>query len=146
MAEKVRAKDSEDNYGDSLKGTTMKVYRYMYKAGTAVRINDIQRALGLSSPSVAQYHVKKLLEFGLIREEQEGYLVDKVIFSNVMRFRKVSIPYQAAYLAFFIASLVVMVTILRPSSITATYFFALLVITVAAVITTYEAIQTLRRL
>ncbi len=146
MTEEGRTKNSEDSYGDSLKGTTMKVYRYMYKAGTVVRINDIQRALNLSSPSVAQYHVKKLLQFGLIREEQEGYAIDKVIFSNVIRFRKVSIPYQAAYLAFFVASLIIMLTIIRPSNITATYFFALLVIAVAALIAAYEAIKTLRRL
>ncbi len=146
VAEKGRAETSEDNYGDSLRGTTMNVYRYMYKAGTVVRINDIQRGLGLSSPSVAHYHVQKLLQFGLIREEQEGYVIDKVIFSNVVRFRKISIPYQAAYLAFFVASLVVMLTVLRPSSVTATYFFALLVIAVAAVIAVYEAIKTLRRL
>jgi hypothetical protein len=118
----------------------------MYRAGTVVRINDIQRGLGLSSPSVAQYHVKKLLQFGLIREEQGGYTIDKVIFSNVIRFRKISIPYQAAYLAFFVASLAVMLTVLRPSSTTAAYFFALLVITVAAVITVYETVKTLRSL
>jgi len=90
--------------------------------------------------------VKKLLQFGLIREEPGGYVIDKVIFANVLRFRKVSIPYQAAYLAFFVASLIIMLTVLRPSDITAVYFFALLVIVAAAVIAVYEAITTLRRL
>jgi hypothetical protein len=146
VTEKGRSKNSEDGHGDSLKGKTLKVYRYMYKAGRVVRVNDIQRALNLSSPSVAQYHVKKLLQFGLIREEQEGYAIDKVILSNVIRFRRVSMPYQAAYLAFFVASLIVLLTVLRPSGITAPYFFALLVIAVAAVIAVYEAIKTLRRL
>ncbi len=146
MAEKAEDGAPRDSYDDSLKGTTLRVYRYMYKAGGAVRINDIQRALGLSSPSVAQYHVKKLLQFGLIREEQGGYVIDKVIFSNVIRFRRISIPYQAAYVAFFVASLVVMLTLFRPSSATAAYVFALLVITVAVVVSVYEATRTLRRI
>jgi len=127
-----------------LKGTTLKVYRYMYRAGNAVRVNDVQRALGLSSPSVAQYHVRKLLDFGLIREEQGGYVIDRVIYSNVIRIRRTSIPIQAAYAAFFIASLAVMLTLFRPSTISAAYFFALLVIAAGAVLSAYEGIKTLR--
>jgi len=33
VAEDGSAETSEDSYGDSLRGTTMKVYRYMYRAG-----------------------------------------------------------------------------------------------------------------
>ena len=127
-----------------LRGTTLKVYRYMYKSAEAVRVNDVQRALGLSSPSVAQYHVRKLLDFGLIREERDGYVIDRVIYSNVVRIRRTSIPIQAAYASFFIASLVVMLTLFRPAAIGSAYFFALLVIALGALISVYEGIKTLR--
>jgi predicted DNA-binding transcriptional regulator len=130
---------------DELRGTTLKVYRYMYKAGRAVRINEIHRALGLSSPSVAQYHVRKLLQFGLIREEQDGYVVDRVVFSNIIRVRRVSIPYHVAYAVFFAASLIALLTFFRPSTIGAGYFFALLVITVGVLLSVYEGIKTLRQ-
>ena len=35
-----------------LKGTTLRVYRCLYRAGTPMGIHDVQRALKLSSPSV----------------------------------------------------------------------------------------------
>lgn len=133
----------EVSHGE-LKGTTLRVYRYMYKSANAVRVNDVQRALGLSSPSVAQYHIKKLLDFGLIREEQDGYVIDRVIYSNVIRVRRTSIPLQAAYAAFFVASFFVMLTLFRPSTISAGYFFALLIIAVGAVLSAYEGIKTIR--
>lgn len=135
-----------DGVTPELKGTTLKVYRYMYKAGNAVRVNDVQRALGLSSPSVAQYHIKKLIDFGLIREEQDGYVIDRVIYSNVIRVRRTSIPLHAAYAAFFVASLVVMLTLFRSSPVSAGYFFALLVIAVGALLSIYEGIKTLRHI
>ena len=106
--------ESPDIHDASLKGTTYKVYRYMYRAGKPVRVNDVQRDLRLSSPSVAQYHLKKLLRLGLVKEVPEGYAIDKVIYENMVRIGRVTIPFQAAYIAFFAACVLVLVTFLRP--------------------------------
>lgn len=146
MADREPTRETPDIHDASLKGTTYKVYRYVYKAGKAVRVNDVQRDLRLSSPSVAQYHIKKLLALGLIREEQEGYVIERVVFENVVRFRRISIPFQAAYTVFFAISLVVLLTALRPPVVTSTYFFALAVIAVALLISVYEAFKTMKRL
>lgn len=146
MSREELAKEAQRTYDYSLNGTTLKVYRYVFKAGSPVRAGDLQRDLGLSSPSVAQYHIKKLLQFGLIREEQGGYVIDKVIFENVVRFRHLSIPYQVAYIAFFVASLAVLLTVLRPTAMTSTYFFGLVVILVATAISVREMTSTLRRI
>jgi DNA-binding transcriptional ArsR family regulator len=146
LADREPTRETPDIHDASLKGTTYKVYRYVYKAGKAVRVNDVQRDLKLSSPSVAQYHIKKLLALGLIREEQEGYVIERVVFENVVRFRRISIPFQAAYTAFFAISLVVLLTALRPPVVTSTYFFALAVIAVALLISVYEAFKTMKRL
>ena len=131
---------------DSVKGTTLKVYRYVYRSIGAGRGNDVQRGLGLSSPSVAEYHIKKLVGFGLLKEEVGGYVVDKLIWSNIVRFRKTSIPVQTAYAAFFAAALAVMLTLFRPSSITAGYFFTLLVVSVGVLLSLYEAYKTLKNM
>jgi predicted DNA-binding transcriptional regulator len=144
MTQKEHA-ESPTSYADSLKGTTMRVYRYIYKTGNAVKVNELQRALKLSSPSVAQYHLKKLLQFGLIREEQEGYVIEKVVFENVIKFRRLSIPFQTAYAAFFAASLVVLTVFMRPTVITSAYFFAVAVIAVALVVSLYEMFKTLAK-
>jgi predicted DNA-binding transcriptional regulator len=146
MSEREGAKGSEEDRFDSVKGTTLRVYRFIYKSGREVRINDVQRALGLSSPSVAEYHIKKLLGFGLIKEERNGYVVDRVIWSNIIRFRRTSIPIQAAYATFFVASLVVMLTLFRPPAVTASYFFVLLVISVGIFLSVYEGHKTLSSL
>lgn len=137
---------AETNDRDALSGTTLRVYRVILKSNSPMGIHEIQRALSLSSPSVAQYHVRKLLGFGLIREEKDGYVIDKVIFDNVIRIRRTSIPLQTAYVAFFGASLVVMLFWLRPNPETSASIFALLVVSVGLLITVFETAKTWRRL
>jgi hypothetical protein len=118
----------------------------MLKQREPVGISEIQRGVGLSSPSVSQYHVRKLLQLGLIREEQGGYLVDKVILENVIRIRRVSIPIQTAYVAFFGALLLILVFTLRPATIDSLYYFAVVVNVSALGICLYEMAKTLKRL
>ena len=86
---------------DTLRGTTLKVYRYLFKLGEPAGIRDIQRALGLSSSSVAEYHVKKLLQSGLIKEDHEGYAVDRIVWQNMVRMRRTVIPFQAFFVVLF---------------------------------------------
>jgi len=126
-----------------LKGTTLRVYRCLYRAGTPMGIHDVQRALKLSSPSAAEYHIKKLVRAGLAKEGQNGYTVDKVVFENVIRIRRTVIPLQTTFVAFFASAFVVLLTVLRPASITSTYVFSLIVCGVAVVILLYEALKTL---
>jgi VIT1/CCC1 family predicted Fe2+/Mn2+ transporter len=126
-----------------LKGTTLRVYRCLYRAGTPMGIHDVQRALKLSSPSVAEYHIKKLIRAGLAKAEANGYTVDKVVFENVIRIRRTVIPLQTTFVAFFASALVVLLTILRPASITSTFVFSLIVCVAALAILLYETLKTL---
>jgi DNA-binding transcriptional ArsR family regulator len=135
------AKDEED----ILKGTTLRVYRLIYRQGRPMGVHDVQRGLELSSPSVAQYHIKKLLGAGLIREEQDGYVIDRMIFENIIRVRRALIPFQATYSIFFASTLVVMLTLLRPPDLTSVYVFALIVNGVALTISSYEVLRALRK-
>jgi DNA-binding transcriptional ArsR family regulator len=130
---------------EPLTGTTYRVYRYMFKAGGPVGIYDIQRGLKLSSPSVAQYHVKKLLQMGLVKEEGQGYVVDKVVFDNVIRIRRVAIPVQVGYIAFFAVLLGALLTLLRPSVVSSVYFVAVISSVTALIIFVQQAVRTLRR-
>jgi len=134
---------SDESADYVLKGTTLRVYRCLYRAGAPMGIHDVQRALKLSSPSVAEYHIKKLVRAGLARPDQNGYTVDKIVFENVIRIRRTVIPLQATFVAFFASALVVLLTILRPASITSTYVFSLIVCAAAVVILLYEALKTL---
>ena len=135
----------EKSEEDVLKGTTLRVYRLIYRQGRPMGVHDVQRGLQLSSPSVAQYHIKKLLGAGLIREGQDGYVIDRIIFENMIRVRRALIPLQATYSIFFASTLVVMLTLLRPPSITSVYIFALVVNCVALAISLYDVSRALRK-
>ena len=125
-----------------LKGTTLRVYRCLYRNGSPMGVHEVQRALGLSSPSVAEYHIKKLTRAGLVHEREGGYVVDRVVFENLIRIRRTVIPFQTAYVAFFLSTLVVLLAFLRPPVVTSLYFFALVVDVGGIVITAYEAYKT----
>jgi len=128
-----------------LVGTTLKVYRFIFRSGRPVGVRDVQRGLGLSSPSVALYHINKLVEAGLLREEDGGYVVDRRVFENMIRVRRMIIPFQAAYGSFFITTFLIFVTLLRPEEVTSTYVFALAVNFAAILISLYECFRALRR-
>ncbi len=130
----------------SLRGTTLKVYRFMLKSRTPLGIHDVQRGLGLSSASVAQYHIRKLLSLRLVREEGDGYVVDRVVLDNVVRLGRTAIPAQTASVAFFAVSLVVLVTLLRPTNVTPSYAFALMVIVGGLVIAILETRKVFGRI
>lgn len=131
----------------SLNGTTRRVYRYIYRHGPT-RLHDVQRELKLSSSSVADYHVQKLLKLGLIRVDQgqdgvAGYVAEKAVFEAMLRIRRTVIPLWTTATAFFAAAFVVLVTILRPSEITSGYLFSLVVAAVALSISVYESFNSL---
>jgi DNA-binding transcriptional ArsR family regulator len=129
-----------------LKGTTLRVYRYLYRKGTPVSMHDIQRNLNLSSVSVSQYHVRKLLEAGLVKEQDEGSVVDKIVFENMVRIRHSLIPFQTAYASFFATMLVIIVIFLRPANGVnfSLFIFAIVVCTSATGLFLYEAMISLR--
>jgi hypothetical protein len=139
-------KEIDEPSDTRLSGTTYKVYRYMLKRSAPVGISDVQKGIDLSSPSVAQYHIRKLVQLGLVREEQEGCVVDKVVLENVIRIRRVSIPVHAAYVAFFGVTFFILLVFLRPATFSSLYFFAVVVNAAAIAVSSYEASKTLKRL
>jgi predicted DNA-binding transcriptional regulator len=60
---------TEKDASDVLKGTSLDIYRLLLKTGKPLGIREVQRALNLSSPSVAQYHLVKLEQAGLLKRE-----------------------------------------------------------------------------
>jgi len=130
----------------TLNGTTLRVYRYLFKqAGKPIGVHDVQSGLGLSSPSVAHYHIRKLVDEGLAREDARGYVVDKHLFENMIRIRKSIIPFQTTYLALFLSSLFLLLTLFRAQTISGGYVFALFVDLFAVGIFSWETIKSLRQ-
>jgi DNA-binding transcriptional ArsR family regulator len=129
---------------EPLQGTTLKVYRFIHRQGHPVGVHEIQKTLRMASPSTAHYHLEKLLASGLIREEGGGYVVDKVFLDNYIRIRRTAIPLQAALAAFFATSLIILVIVVRPDTLTSGYLLGVAVTIIALIATTFRSIRDSR--
>ncbi len=66
----------EDQSGKQISGTTWGVYLYILTSKDPVGVRDVWRALEFSSPSLAQYHINKLIALNLLHQTTDGkYLV-----------------------------------------------------------------------
>ena len=126
---------------DVLRGLTLKVYKFILRNDRPVGIREVQRALSLSSPTLALYHINKLEEAGLIKKELNGYVADRIILENLVRLRRILIPRNFFYMVFLLASLVMLAVFLRPPTLTREYVFSLAVVAVAAAASVYETIK-----
>ena len=54
-----------------IRGNTLKVYLYLLKSGPS-ELRDVQHGVGLSSPSLASYHLGKLSEAGFVTQDKYG--------------------------------------------------------------------------
>ena len=108
---------------DILKGTTLEIYRLLLKTNKPLGIREIQRALNLSSPSQAQYHLNKLEEAGLLKRELGNYVINKVLLENCVRISRFLIPRYFFYSVFAIVILLLEVILLRPAVLSREYFF-----------------------
>lgn len=89
-----------------LKGTTFKVYWYVLKAGQSVGVRETQRALGLSSPSVALHHLEKLRRLKLLTKDAYGrYSVKEDVKVGALRpflkLGRLMLPRYLFYAVFF---------------------------------------------
>lgn len=54
-----------------IKGNTLKVYLYLLRHGPS-ELRDVQRGVGLSSASLASYHLGRLTEAGFVTQDEHG--------------------------------------------------------------------------
>jgi DNA-binding transcriptional ArsR family regulator len=116
-----------------LRGRTLQVYRFIIRRNEPARVREIQRSLGFSSPSLVLYHLEKLKEAGLIKEEGVGYVADKVLLKNLVRFRSTLIPRYFFYFLFFTLGTILELTLLRPPIVTKEYLIAVVFTSAAAI-------------
>jgi hypothetical protein len=135
----------KDSLSSRMTGTTLKVYRLLYKEGRPLGVNEIQKMAGLSSPSVAHYHLAKLVSQGLVLEKDGGYVVDKTLFENMIRIRRSLIPLQTTFAIFFATTLAGLLFIVRPATLSSLYIFALVINLVALGIFLFQTYDTLRK-
>ncbi|UCG01981.1 MAG: winged helix-turn-helix transcriptional regulator [Candidatus Heimdallarchaeota archaeon] len=103
---KNMSKTISSGYQENLQGKTLRIYSYLL-THTEAGIRELQRNLGLSSSNVVTHHIKKLIEYGLIKQNSETnkYIVVKEVKIGVLslytRFGRYLIPKNLFLLTFF---------------------------------------------
>ncbi len=134
----------EEDAEDVLRGTTLRVYKFVLSNG-AVGIREVQRGLKLSSPTLASYHLDKLVKAGLVKQTMEGYEADRLLLRNMIRLRGTLIPRYFFYSIFSISALILELTIFKPMVLTREYFFAVAATFVSTFFFVYETILTKKK-
>jgi hypothetical protein len=135
----------KENVESKLKGNTLRVYVYVLKKGR-VGVREVQRSLGFSNPSLAQYHLNKLKELGLVREDGGEYEVAgevKVdVLRDFLRFGTLLVPRFVMYAVFFTVFTVYLtiVSLQIYSNVPIVYWFTAL-LTLSTIIFWYESLR-----
>ena len=122
-----------------MRGLTLKVYRFILKNNSPSGIREIQRALNLSSPTLALYHVNKLEEAGLIKRQETGYVADRIVLENCIRLKRTLVPRFFFYTVFLLVSLIILTVFLRPPTPTREYVFSAVALSIATAASAFEA-------
>ena len=123
-----------------LRGNTLKVYLYLLKTNKPVGVREVQRALGFSSPSLAYYHLEKLVSMGLVVKRYGDYIVKKDIDVDILRgFIRLGgliIPRFILYAVLFTTILAYL--ILNPYPRDINWIYALVICVIASFIMLFE--------
>ena len=131
-----------DDSKEVLRGTTLEVYRFLLKSNKPVGTRELQRALNLSSPSVATYHLSKLEDAGILKREGGGFTVSKYLLENSIKVNRFLIPRYFFYTVFAITVLAVELTLMKPTALTHEYLFSVLATGILALFCSFETVKT----
>jgi hypothetical protein len=131
-----------------LKGNTLRVYWAILNSNNGiVGVREIQRSLGFSSPTLASYHLRKLTDLGLVKEERgEYHLVKEVRVGVLKQFAKVGtfmVPRYLLYATMFTTLLVYFLIQLKEMNVYSV--FALIFGGLSSAISWYETIRLWRQ-
>jgi DNA-binding transcriptional ArsR family regulator len=104
--------DEKSGSADSdLRGKTLRAYILIMRSSKPVGVRELQRSLGMSSPSVAYHHLEKLERLGLVAKNDYGeYSLVKKVDVNVLgafsQIGRLLVPRFVFYAVFFTTLLI----------------------------------------
>ncbi len=138
--------EDETKFDYALRGKAWRVYWLLLKNGHPMSVREVQRALRLSSPSVAHHHLDQLCGLGLVQKQDVGgnySLVSEVkigVLRHFVKLGRLLFPryffYAVFSTVFYIAYLVVLM-----QGFTRENLFILLFGAIVSAIFWYEAIR-----
>jgi len=108
----MNSSDAEISRESEIHGTTLRVYWYLFRNAKPVGVRETQRALSMSSPSTALYHLEKLRELGVTEKDEIGqyFLKEQVAVGTLRMFFRIGrliLPRYLFYAIFLTTALVV---------------------------------------
>ena len=140
---KTSVNTSSVDIDSDLRGRTLQAYLFMIKSSKPIGVRELQRSLGLSSPSVAFHHLEKLERMGLVEKDQYGEYacvknVDVSVLQAFSRIGSLLVPRFTFYAMFFTTLLVGYLLIFQGNS----NIFAIVFGAFACGFAWYETIRT----
>ncbi|UCE57446.1 MAG: ArsR family transcriptional regulator [Candidatus Bathyarchaeota archaeon] len=129
-----------------LRGKAWKVYWLLLKQASPMSVREVQRALRFSSPSVAQHHLERLRELGLVKKQTAGggyFLVSKIkvgVLQHFLRLGRLLFPRYFFY-AVFSTTLYLIYIAMFMQSFTRENLFVAIFGAVVSIIFWYEAVR-----
>jgi len=130
----------------ALRGKTWKVYWLLLKSGKPMSVRQVQRALRFSSPSVAQHHLERLCDLGLVKRKNVGglyFLVSEVKIGVLRYFVKLGrtlFPRYFFYAVFSTTFYIIYLTFLM-QSLTRENLFIIFFGAIVSIIFWYETVR-----
>jgi len=130
----------------ALRGKAWKVYWLLLKNGRPMSVREVQRALRFSSPSVANHHLERLCELGLVQKQDVGghySLVSEVkigVLRHFVKLGKLLFPRYFFY-AVFSTTFYITYLLFLMQGFTRENLFILLFGTIVSAIFWYEAVR-----
>ena len=149
MNETSHENDSEiEKIASELKGKTLRVYWYLLRNPEETSLRNIQRGTNLSSPSLATYHLNKLVNLGLVRTDRYGsYNLERDVKVGVLRFfvgsGRLLLPRYLFYAVFY-TTLIPCSLLFLPLSIGPISLLLLSVLGFGAITSWYESMKMWR--
>ncbi|MER3601946.1 MAG: hypothetical protein C4339_04415 [Nitrososphaerota archaeon] len=96
-----------------LRGKALRIYLLLLSRRQGMTAREVQRELGLSTPSLAVYHLERLREAGLLSKDEHGrYAVAEKADVHVLRafvvYRNIALPRFLFYAVFFTSATVLL--------------------------------------
>ena len=131
-----------------VRGNTLKVYLYLLRHGPS-ELRDVQREVGLSSASLASYHLGKLSEAGFVKQDEHGrYYAVKEASDRVLEGYSRMGPAIVPQLFFFALLFTILVSFFSFEALYASGPIEYLIIISAAMVVVfwYETLRLWRKL
>ena len=141
----------EEKVVSELKGNTLRVYWLLLSAEEGVvGVREVQRKLDFSSPTLASYHLNKLVDLGLAKKERGDYYLIKEVRVGVLRefirFGAFMLPRYVLYATMFTTLLIYYIySLSRLGEFNFHSLFALIFGVLATTILWYETLRLWRQ-